>query len=222
MKKALIITNLMWLCVFTFMAFKPDSAPADDCDNIVANYKSEKFTGLNAKSASEMASLYKQNHLKALLGGRDARTIWFSLNTLKKFIWQIEHYNCMKPKLKIADENLGIRIYYGEYPVASQLKENKIWSGVNPSFQNLHTAFLVPTYWDGSLNRDFDPKLDYNKGSKSGDWSAMPLSRYLNNNTANLGNITITGVSLINNNETTAKNHGGLCPPLCNDQDLAF
>lgn len=223
MKKALIITNLLWLSVFIFMSFKSATPPpVADCDNIVSNYKSEKFSGLNAQSAAEMAGLYKQNHLKNLLSGRDSRTIWFSLNTLKKFIWQIEHYNCMKPKAKIADENLGIRIYYGEYPVASQLKDNKIWKGVNPNFQNLHTAFLVPTFWDGSMNRDFDPKLDFDNGSKTGNWSPISLSRYLNGNAANLANITITGISLIHNNEMTAQNHGNLCPPLCNDQDLAF
>ena len=221
MKKALILTNLLWLSIFLFMGFKPALKPMASCDDITSNFKTEQFDGLNLKVASEMAALYKKNHLPKLISGRDSRTIWFSLPTLKKFIWEIEHYNCLKAQNNIPADDLGIRIYYGEYPNATRLKEDKIWNGVNPDYQALHTAFMIPTFWDGKVNHDYDPIFDYKTGKSTGKWTPTALSRIISNSSGNLGNLIITGLSMPSK-KLDAQNHGGLCPPFCNDQDLAF
>ena len=110
----------------------------------------------------------------------DARSAWFSLETLKMFIHTIETYtsaNCKnnpgsnatnppKPPL------LGIRIYYGQYPSdhgqlsnykpsSSSDEEGDFTASNQNSFQyaGMHTLLMIPTCDDASGNHvDFDPR----------------------------------------------------------------
>jgi hypothetical protein len=128
----------------------------------------------------------------------DSRAIWFSLDSLKKFICTIEKYS---EQLHIKPENLGIRMYYAVYKK-------------NPDFQNLHTLFMVPTITANNENavpQDFDPRssvLDRNEiKSRDSLITFVDLARYP------------TKVALIFSREAEAsgliKNNGGLCPPKC-------
>jgi hypothetical protein len=230
MKKALILTNLFWVSILLFMAFKPSPDQQKlprDCNNIVANYANQKPEGLNFAAAIAMANLFKKSHEKT-----DSRTIWYSLTTLKRHIWEIEHYNCLKPLNKqLSIRNLGVRIYYGMYPSAKVIKDNPTWEGVNPAFAEQETAFLVGTFFDGKINHDFDPILDYKADSARKDWTPKPLSTFIQKpdilklspqNLNNFKRAAATLRTIQSGSQNNMQNHGALCPPLCNNQDLAF
>jgi hypothetical protein len=84
----------------------------------------------------------------------DARSIWFSLETIKQFICTIEKNNA---KLFHPATDLGIRFYYAVY-------END-YSDV--SKRNKHTLFMVPTFKnDNGAEVDFDPRETYLRQTK--------------------------------------------------------
>lgn len=96
---------------------------------------------------------------------QDARSVWFSLADIKKFICDFE---------KVADESqLGVRIYYGEYSADMVNSFN-----VDPQCVGLHTVLMVPTLLgaDG-YNHDFDPV------TKSSDFSQSTTVYAMNHGT---------------------------------------
>lgn len=143
MKKLLIVTNFVWAAAF-FMAFKSEPVSQQKkCDTFCSNYQGEPLQGIIPFEKAKMVfDEYKNN-----TPGRkddDATSIWFSLETLKKFIWTIESnvcQNCPKP------QKLGVRIYYGRYPQSTP--------NVNSRYYNKHTVFMVATF-DKAPNQHFD------------------------------------------------------------------
>jgi hypothetical protein len=144
----------------------------------------------------------------------ETRSVWFSLETIKKFVYQIETKSC-----NTCTGNLGVRIYYGRYPVVSDwsifshlngldLSVKSKNGGIN-NYGNIHTIFMVPTIDkpDG-YHHDFDPAGpagcdSYNTKTyikMSEDTAAIPaytLSQFGSSVTALM-----------------AQNHGDACPPL--------
>lgn len=125
---------------------------------------------MSAKRVYSLISNYRNNHYNSFIasgnaasvGGApmDGRSVWFSLNKMKKFINQIEkltqnHLDTTQRKCvdKLCDLNLGIRIYFGEYGGESSVV----------GLDKFHTLVMVPTYEDKSVppgpntNVDFDP-----------------------------------------------------------------
>jgi hypothetical protein len=105
---------------------------------------------------------YRNNHLAFVrdrLGIDDAHSIHFDLDTLKKFISDIENETQNAPN--ITDQDLGIRFYYTAYPKKEDwdiMKE----SSIGPEYAERHTLVMVPTMIadDGEGNRlpyDFNP-----------------------------------------------------------------
>lgn len=118
-------------------------------------------------------------------GKIDSRAVWFSLKRLKRFIYEIEHKTC---NLSAANTcgvphmpELGIRIYFGEYPAATEWNnypELRNWpqyadegttTPAADEYANMHTLVLVPTYFNGSMNVDFSPSTGcgFNCGDSS-------------------------------------------------------
>jgi len=127
------------------------------CSTCYASDCSVPFDGIDAGLAKLLVSNYHDHHLAAINqncstvpSGGDSRSVWFSLERVKRFIYQIESKACnMCNNEKPA---LGIRIYFGEYPTdATQAPD------INADYLGLHTLLMVPTYDDGVSNRDFDP-----------------------------------------------------------------
>jgi hypothetical protein len=125
------------------------------------DYTNYAFTGIAAGVAKTMSGNYQGiNQPKLLIDGSiaDAKTMWLSLETMKAFIWKIENAVCKKGCTN--NLNLGVRIYFGRYPTAEGMAATPDLSGLPLSYQQHHTAFLVPTYQDPiNANRqwDFDP-----------------------------------------------------------------
>ena len=128
----------------------------------------------------------------------DSRAIWFSLDSLKKFICTIEKYS---EQLHIKPEDLGVRMYYAVYKHDSE-------------FQGLHTLFMVPTFAvSGSKDeeQDFDPRASvlYRDELKERDSivTFVDLAKFPNQRTLILSK-SVESAGLIRNN-------GQLCPPTC-------
>lgn len=125
------------------------------------DYTNYNFAGISAGVAKTMSGNYQQiNQPKLMIEGGipDAKTMWLSLETMKAFIWKIEQAICNKGCTN--NLNLGVRIYFGRYPVASAMASTPDLAGLPATYQQHHTAFLVPTYQDpanASVQWDFDP-----------------------------------------------------------------
>lgn len=129
----------------------------DSCD-----YSTPKqVTTISVNAALQMSRLYYENRLLGNNTGfdnanPDSRSVWFGLQTLKNFIWKIESEACKDSCLK--NNELGVRIYFAEYPAANILANNPDYSGVNIAYARRHTIFMVPTF---GLATSGSPIVDY-------------------------------------------------------------
>ena len=138
----------------------------------------------------------------------DTKSVWFSLDRLKNFIWHIEEQNCANG----CNDSLGLRIYFAKYPdlTAPAQAEFLDLIGVPKAYSNHHTLFMVPTYKNEKMeNVDFFP------GGKTCRLTFEQSPTV----TRNLGgdiNITVhppTGYIFLTGTAEDAQNHGGLIPP---------
>jgi hypothetical protein len=139
---------------------------------------------------------------------QDSRSIWFSLDSLKKFIWEVESTVC---KNKCANtKNLGIRLYYARYPAISRYTQ---LARLSQAYEKLHTIFMVPTYEavntsNKIYNQDFDPRLYDKKGCSY-------------NSIRELGSgMRFLVFSPIPPANQLAQNHGTLCPTECEGSEF--
>jgi hypothetical protein len=127
-----------------------------------------------------------------MISNTESRSVWYSLKTLKRFIWFLE--NELKDrrktcKININDSLLGVRIYFARYSKfnmnpggnvsnsnsdnnesnGEQSKDEKLKTFFRAN-QNQRTVFFIPTYNSGSKNIDFDPRYF------SSDKTCNPLS----------------------------------------------
>lgn len=151
----------------------------------------------------------KSNHVVNKIGSpfkEDSRSIWFSLDSLKRFIWEIETTIC---KNQCRPKNLGIRLYYARYPIINKANPNHTQLlALNPNYQNMQTIFMIPTYEKNMgrtiANIDFDPrKFSLTNGCEYTQIEELPK-----------GWRPIVFTAIPNSNQL-AKNHGTLCPTEC-------
>lgn len=141
---------------------------------------------------------YRNNHLAFVrdrLGIDDAHSIHFDLDTLKKFISDIEN-ETRKNAPNITDQDLGIRFYYAAYPKKEDwdiMKE----SSIGPEYAERHTLVMVPTMMadDGEGNR---LPYDFNPLSTTGEGELLAM--------ASVRNSRLEG-------DIISQNHGVLNPP---------
>ena len=146
---------------------------------MIRNYRMYHWTAINANCQS----IDRGNPAVV-----DARSVWFSLTTLKKFINTIETQSCGST----CPPQLGIRIYYAEYPNVASLP-----SDIDPLCAGKHTVLMVPTYHDvpGNKDVDFDPQ--------KWDKTTCTVSSVFDTATT----MCALGADI------AAQNHGGLTPP---------
>lgn len=152
----------------------------------------------------------------------DARSIWFDLETLKEFLYQIEH-NVNKNPAQGRDKKLGVRIYYAAYPdnikmrdlAATQTDPNFSY---NPAYEKKHTLVMIPTIQGADReNYDFNP-LDVNSyigftNMKTGGAYSPNSSTYSTLSLGTSTNPVNTAQGISANNAINARNHGHLMPP---------
>jgi len=186
MKKLLIATNLLTLslgylysCTSTggFQtsngSYQMNKDPLfASCYNCVVDdihgETADEFADVTARYKTTHSDVYNQ-YAKGLLTNNlipaptslvpsafeDARSCWFSLDTLDKFSCLMKKYSS---KLGIPTSKLGYRFYYTQYPV------NYPRDG---SLSQCHTLYIAPTFEQGNMNIDFDPRESVNNGGAS-------------------------------------------------------
>lgn len=165
----------------------------DNCRNVCMDYSGNPdYTIIDGETVREMARAYRGS---AGNNSTDANSVWFELDDLKKFIWNIQksicEQNCDADSLK-----LGVRIYYARYPQTGPSAPQP-FDGLPVEYTGKHTVFMVPTYQVRSnVNQDFY----LNKPFASCTPLAIPPD----------GNIEPVGLLI-----PIGKNHGTLCPPVC-------
>lgn len=168
----------------------------EDFTNVIKRYKDNAWTIINTTMNQQLTSS----------GGsptfEDARCIWFSMDSIKQFICTIEKYS---EQLDLTTANLGIRLYYGQYPDA------------HPNYPNRHTIFMMPTFnpSDNGPAIDFDPRYNVinNWGATSVD-SIRSFTRGITSVSPSPTTLfTVLGGDL--NMNPNIRNSGELCPPKC-------
>lgn len=211
MKRTLIISNVFWVLLFSVFLFKnctPEPS-AGKCADLSKSYEKEPFTGFPGETAYAMSQTYQKNHYAVFnrnLKTPDARSAWFSLDSLKKFIWHIEKATC---ELKEGDvSGLGIRFYFAEYPDAETMKKLRGLENADPELAGKHTLFLVPTLQNEDGHVDFDAigRWKSQKDRESGK-SSEAKAMFLVQPEPPFGSVM---------------NHATLCPVACGTGDLSF
>lgn len=186
------------------------------CDVCAPSTTGSVYT-MNVHTLREMSRLYRNpsNFPSHIGGSLDAQSIWFSLDDLKNFILEIQKDTCGKscPDKPL---NLGLRLYYARYPKVDSMHsstpndyEYPDLASLSPAYNKLHTLFMVPTYDSAGGHKDFDPRMYNTKTCSAPNIIADSANRIGYN------------VLAFTVNNTTAKNHGSLCPPVCGPSSMS-
>ena len=218
-------------CHFGLCKKDGDDGGTRNATTICMDYNTQPPATLTTKMIKSMVMKYSGAQLNAIQNDttlavpKDARSIWFDLETLKQFMYQIEH-NAENHFAESNNKKLGVRIYYAAYPENAKMREMQGDQtdpnfSYNPAYEKLHTLVMIPTISGVGAdkeNYDFNP-LDagtYNgyvnmpKGGKyytDDDYIGISLGTSSNPASTNASQI---GTS---NNGVSARNHGHLCPP---------
>lgn len=171
MKKILITTNIITASLLLLAFIKPGNNKLPESTTLppVTN----NSLGVNMNVAKDIVANYKTG----IWNGRridnksfkDARSVWFSLAKLKLFIADLEakvngNDPLVKPCTDISD--LGVRIYFGNYPSTKALWDSSRYGTyfddhlLPERYKGLHTVMLVPTIYNQAdgFYYDFDPR----------------------------------------------------------------
>ena len=148
---------------YNWVGFKTPEAR----ENFICNdFHNEKPSTLKTHLIRGMISQYRNNQYVAINKNRDikepdAHSIWFDLDTIKKFIYHIERNVAINSAKK--DSKLGLRVYYAAYPELSEFtkpyNEDIAFMADDPlkkQFATRHTLIMVPTIFNAELKGDMD------------------------------------------------------------------
>ena len=150
----LIIAVLLLALVFSIFYRSFDESV--NKNEICMDFSSEQESKLTNGLVGDMINLYRVKQWNSIKGSStspmvtDANTIWFELDSIKKFIYTIEK----KVKNNPGTENskLGLRIYYAAYPEKSkwdldEYKDLRVFRGnpITEQYEKMHTLVMLPT-----------------------------------------------------------------------------
>jgi hypothetical protein len=206
MKKILIATNILTLAVIYFYSCTTSNHSGINGSVLMSDYTNSGFGGLKSRLIVDITKNYKNATYNAFhpsgSASADARTVWFNLDTLKKFLWYVE---TTSKKNGLTDlKGLGVRIYYARYPISTDYATYDDLTNVNTGFANMHTVFMVPTYFstDRNYNVEFDPNFITNNKPEL-------LTKLCND-----PNQVLTVLRVMSDPSTMTQNHGDLIPPM--------
>ncbi len=159
MKKALILTNVLTICLLYFVSWKKDDNVAASC--IKYDYTNVSRVGkLSAGTAVQLASGFNERMKNVPLakGKQHTRSVLFTLETMKNFLWEIERQACTTLNSKEIPD-LGVRIYFSVYPDEAPMRANPDLHIPDKKYDNSMTVFMVPAYDDKGVYYDCDPGL---------------------------------------------------------------
>lgn len=208
MKKLLIVTNIVTLIGLYFYSCITSNHSGINGSLLMSDYTNSGFTGLQSKLIVDITKNYKNSAYTSFHPSGptslDARTVWFNLDTLKKFLWYVE---TTSKKNGLTDlKGLGVRIYYARYPMSTDYATYDNLANVNTGFANMHTIFMVPTYFstDRNYNVEFDPNFISNHKPEL-------MTKLFND-----PNQVLTVLKVLSDPSTMTQNHGDLIPPMNN------
>ncbi|MFM9944763.1 MAG: hypothetical protein ACKVQB_05975 [Bacteroidia bacterium] len=144
---------------------------------------------------------------------QDSRSIVFDIDALKNYICKIEAIVKKKHNngTLLSGYSLGgLRFYFTVYPQdLPGVNETPYLSEIKKTFRNKHSLLIVPTYKETStkIQIDFDPQ--YTDGSnKPMTLETLPAGTILN------------VLDPLGCAQANVMNHGGMCPPKCNNGAL--
>ena len=214
----MILPVLLALTATAFVVYVIKYPPTNcsaNSNSICEDYSDKDVSKLRLDLIHTMVKGYRNNQLKSILRdiGDDAHSIWFDLETLKKFIYHIEYHTEKSKKLLSKEEQmsvgkLGVRIYYSCYPSEVSNLIYPDLSDLPGNYNKRHTLIMLPTMQRDETHMDFNPTDE-----KSFTLSKEKLKTYFASNSAS--SIPALGVfeSHSNNRSTVSQNHGGLIPP---------
>jgi hypothetical protein len=244
MNKILFLANMALLGIIAFMSCnKADlatdkttsehsvlaTASRNPCQstNCMActDHSSSRFDGIDPYLAKQLFVDYvdkNQPRLQIAENIEDANRLWFSLESLKNFIWQIEKEMCNKPCARENELRLGVRVYYAKYPSDMHIDGLR---GLPKDYAEHHTLFMVPTYEDQTGTQvDFDP---WNWGN---DCTPTPLHKvfsmglFLKKNSCffSIAEPQYAQPWMLRGQPFGAMNHGNLEPPPMGNNGSGF
>ena len=222
--KSLSAALFILAAAFAIYVFNyPPKAPKPTCGSegtICMNYD-EPISKLPVSVVRNMVDNYKSNQLNVInktLQLDDARSNWFSLEELKKFIYNVEIKAKNNARKTIESKDLGIRMYYASYPARltdyhkKALKSKNLSDKAVDQYPRLHTLIMIPTRRDGDLNIDFDPD-----NAKTYSTPLNQLKYYAKQNATLNDKLSKIGSDLTStlseDPSISALNHGSLIPP---------
>lgn len=195
-------------------------------NHICMDYSKEQMSELNVNLVHTMVNGYRDKQLRYIQNtmSKDAHSIWFDFETIKKLIYHTE-INVKRNNKSISSKHLGLRIYYANYP------EQSTWGNpytdltdflndpVTQQYSHLHTLVAIPTIKrKNGINADFNPMdvQTYTTGLKNLEYYSNPAPSNV------IPAMTVTKSSRASSNPSTgAQNHGSLIPP-ANDTGEGF
>ena len=191
---------------------------------ICDDYSRESISTLKTSLISDLVERYRKNQLTYINqhmpeSDSDSHSIWFDLDTIKKFIYHIEK-NVQINRVSNGAK-LGLRIYYGAYPEASEFTspgyEDIAYLATDPQTMKYglkHTLIFIPTIYNESLvdNVDFNP-LDSNTYN---GYISMEKSDKIKDDPNAIAPYEESGykpMALTPSQSVMARNHGHLYPP---------
>ncbi|RZT00167.1 hypothetical protein [Aquimarina brevivitae] len=180
---------------------------------ITMNYSREAMSDLQVNLVHDMTNGYKQYQLDYIKKAMkdDAYSIWFDLETIKKFVYHVE---INAKNNGVSSRDLGLRIYYSRYPEMEtwQHQYTDLADFLNDpettKYQERHTLVMIPTINKEGVQMDFNPKDDRTYTEKMElfpEYQATSTTRSIPALTITIGNG--------GPNNTPGQNHGSLIPP---------
>lgn len=207
---------------------EPDTPdPSINIKEICMDYDTEDMSTLNVDLVHTMTKSYIDNQwdfINNSVGFKskfddpqpDARSIWFDLKSVKRFVYHIESV-AKKKDGTLNEDNLGVRFYYATYPDKDIMERFGDLNTTSRStalinYHNRHTLVMIPTIQIGESILDFNP-LD----PSTYDGSLKNKKEYMHNDTDVINNtnpttiLSLTGTP--DGRRISSKNHGSLAPP---------
>ncbi len=199
-------------------------------DFVCSNYDSSTQSKLPVELIQKMVDDYnskQRSHINSSMSqlnsdGGDAKSIWFDLETLKKFIYHIEKEAKNNRNNPTNIDKLGVRIYYASYPKRETWEKSKfdnaldgfIGDPITERYGERHTLVMLPTIDINGTITDFDPFVSssYELGLVTGEGTLPKYTYALMLNTPQATTTQSSGAR-----STTSQNHGGLYPPYPED-----
>jgi hypothetical protein len=225
----ILITALITALVTNYLCKNKQQTDIPDKDrsnSICMDYDSDPPAVLTTELVKSMVVKYNNVQLNNIQTATtnpvptDAKAIWFDLETLKKFMYHIEH-NVSKNYTLSRNKKIGVRIYYAAYPKNERMRalassQTDPDFSFNPNYENLHTLVMIPTIaTDDGINFDFNP-LDATTYNGFVNMDSKNKYSFINNTYSTLSLGTSSAPATTNqsvNNSTSARNHGSLYPP---------